>query len=97
MQKFFRNILLMMIYFMIAFEYFVFIWFWAGADVFNLLVTPLCFIFYLLIFIYIKKKLRGYKISIFVINNAIAVIVPLLSAVSVIVIAKIFGINIIIQ
>ena len=95
-QKSIRIILSIVFAPVILYEYFVFLWFWTGADIFNLISTPLIFVIYIMALILFKKKIKA-KSSLSIFFKILLVIVlPILTMVTVRGLAFLFGINIVI-
>lgn len=78
------------------FEYFVLVWFWSGAGIFNLILTPLIFIIYLIIIMYLKKKCKIRNLLLLHTKLFTTLILPLLTIITVWLFAFLLGIKIII-
>ena len=81
---------------LILFEYFILFWFWGGADVFNLFVTPLAFIGYTFFLNHLKKKINIKDSLAFLLKILLIIILPILTMITVWGIAFVFGIDIVI-
>lgn len=80
----------------IVFEYIVLLWNWAGGGVFSLLAIPIALCFYLTAFIYLKKSIlskRSEQRLRTAINFLTAMLVPILTVVTVQLMALLFGIK----
>ncbi len=97
MKNILRIIFLMIALPVVVFEYIILVWFWGGADTFNFFATPLTYIIYLLISVYLKKKLKNNNIDNLLYNVTIAITLPILSMFTVWIMAMVFGVSIIIQ
>jgi len=77
----------------ILLEYFCFVWFWGGADVFNLFLTPIFYAVYLIIGLILLKKIKKKHLNIFL-TLLLVVILPIITMITVYFFAFLFGINI---
>lgn len=78
---------------LILFEYFVLFWFWGGADAFNFFATPITFILYIMGFVFVAvKKSLGKCFKIFAI-----VAIPILTIITVWLVAQLCGVKIVIM
>ncbi len=96
-KKFLYAIFLIITLPVVVFEYIYLIVFWGAADVFNFFAIPVNYIMYLLVLLYLKRKIIISKANNWMYNIVIAIVVPLLSVISVYVIAMIIGIDIKVQ
>lgn len=78
-------------------EYFVLFWFWSGDGTFTLVATPIAFITYFVIQICLMKKISNYTTIQTVLKFTMILLTPLLSMLTVWLIAKACGGVIIIQ
>ena len=76
------------------FDYLVFAWFWTGDGTFSLIATPIAFVLYLLLLIFIKKRFTLSHLWNIISRLAIILLTPILSMFTVSLIALLFGIDI---
>lgn len=81
----------------VMFEYFVFLWFWGGDGIFTFFSTPIVFIIYAILQIVLTKKFRTISILSTCLKFSTIILTPLVTILTVIVIAEILGITIAIQ
>lgn len=81
----------------VIFEYFVLVWFWGGAGVFNFISTPIIFVIYLIAIMYLKEKINVKSSVALLVKIFSVVILPVLTIFTAWVFALLLGINILIQ
>lgn len=75
-------------------EYFILFWFWGGADVFNLIITPAAFAVCLITVMYVMKRIKVKKSSVLYVKIFSVLILPVLTIAIVWLSAVLLGINI---
>lgn len=79
------------------FEYFVLFWFWGGDGRFAFFTTPICFLFYMGAIIFLIKRNKEIMWLCTVLKFAAVLVTPILTMVTVWLLAAILGISITIQ
>lgn len=75
-------------------EYFILFWFWGGADVFNLIITPAAFAACMITAMYVMKRIKVKKSSVLYVKIFSVLILPVLTIAIVWLSAVLLGINI---
>ena len=75
-------------------EYFILFWFWGGADVFNLILTPAVFAACMITVMYVMKRIKVKKSSVLYVKIFSVLILPVLTIAIVWLSAVLLGINI---
>ena len=89
------NVVLYVVFVPIAlFEYFILFWFWGGAGVFNLILTPAVFVTCMITVMYFKKRIKLKKFSALYVKIFSVLILPVLTIAIVWLSAILLGINI---
>ena len=89
------NVVLYVVFVPVAlFEYFILFWFWGGADVFNLILTPAVFAACMITVMYVMKRIKVKKSSVLYVKIFSVLILPVLTIAIVWLSAVLLGINI---
>ncbi len=76
------------------FAHFVLLWFWGGDGLFTLLTTPVCYASYLLAAIFLMRKYKQKRGLLTALKCLIFVLLPLLTMLTVYLLAVAFGITV---
>lgn len=79
------------------FEYFVLFWFWGGDGTFNFIVVPIVFIVFIILHIVLLNRYTNVKLINNILKFSLVFSTPILSMLTVWILAKIFGVDIQIQ
>lgn len=96
-EKIINFVLSVMSFPIVLFEYMLLFWFWGGADIYNFILTPVIFITYLISLTYFTKKIKKRRPLSLPLKILVIISLPILTIITVLIFAILFGINIVIM